>query len=223
MYKSILFALACAAFSAVTSAQAAIVDLEVTGSWLASDFDVSSTGTNPSSGVPQEDDDQVFGVAPSDGSTTFTLRVDTSSVIKFATGDFGVTHDWFGYDLVELLGGHSFGSASWDTADILTSLVGPNGSSAALWTDTDISVASPTRLSFRMFGDWEGPNADLFIGSRTATTIGDQFLMWEYFEGEEIRSNNYRAISSVSAVPLPAGALLLVSGLGILALRGRRS
>ncbi|SLN33077.1 hypothetical protein PEL8287_01608 [Roseovarius litorisediminis] len=193
------------------AAPAAVVDLEITGSWQASDYDVTSAGPDSPLGIPEENDDKVFGTSPSAGSTTFTLQVETSSVVHFATGEFGVTHDWFGYDLVSLPGGHSFGSATWDTADILTGLVGPNGSTAALWTDTDLTLADPTRLSFRMFGDWEGSNADLFIGSRTATTIGDQFLMWEYFGGEEIRSSSYSA--SVGAVPLPASSLLLLSGL----------
>jgi len=177
-------------------------------------------------GIPEEDDDAVFGVAPSDGSTTFTLQVDTSSVVSFSTGEFGVTHDWFGYDVVELLGGHSFGSASWVTADMSTGLIGPNGSTATLWTDTDIAVESPTKLSFRMFGDWEGSSADMFIGSRTATTIGDQFLLWEYFGGEEIRSSSYSAVSSaaMAPVPLPASSLLLLGGLGgLLAFRRKVS
>jgi len=160
-------------------------------------------------------------VAPSDGSTTFTLRVDTSSVVHFATGDFGVTHDWYGYDMVELLGGHSFGSASWDTSDLSTGLIGPNSATATLWTDADISLANPSLLSLRMFGDWEGNNADMFIGSRTATTIGSQFLMWEYFGGEEIRSASYSA--ATSAVPLPAPALLLMAGLAALGGMKRRS
>jgi len=213
--------LTSAALFAAVSAQATVVELDVTGSWVAGDYDVSSTGPSVgATGVPEENDDLVFGIAPSDGSTTFTLAVDTSSVVHFATGDFGVTHDWYGYDMVDLVGGHSFGSATWETSDLSTGLIGPNGAAATLWTDADISVMDPTRLSLRMFGDWEGSNADMFIGSRTATTIGNQFLMWEYFGGEEIRSNSYSA--TTSAVPLPAPALLLLAGLAALGGMKRR-
>jgi len=194
--------------------QASIVDLTITGSWTASDYDVSSTGPDSALGIPEENDDLVFGTAPSDGSTTFTLRVNTDSAVGFATGYNGITHDWFGYSDVQLLGTHTFGSASWTTSGIVTGLVGVDGLTKALWTDTDIAVADPTRLSFRMFGGWEGSSADLFIGSRTTTTIGNQFLMWEYYRGEEIRSNNYSATAEVQGVPEPA--TLALFGLGLL-------
>ncbi len=174
--------------------QSAIVYLSITGSWTAANYDVSSTGTGGAIEIPEEDDNLVFGTAPSDGSTTFTLRVDTSSAVSFATGYNGITHDWYGYSDVTLLGTHTFGSASWKTADILTGLVGVDNLTKALWTDTDIALADPTRLSFRMFGDWVGNTADLFIGTnRTITTIGTKFLLWEYFGGEEIRSGTYSA------------------------------
>lgn len=195
-------------------AQASIVDLTITGSWTASDYDVSSTGPDSALGISEENDDLVFGTAPSDGSTTFTLRVNTDSAVGFATGYNGITHDWFGYSDVQLLGTHTFGSASWTTSGIVTGLVGVDGLTKALWTDTDIAAAAPTRLSFRMFGGWEGNSADLFIGSRTTTTIGNQFLMWEYYGGEEIRSNNYSATAEVQGVPEPA--TLALFGLGLL-------
>lgn len=196
-----------------SSAQATFIDLSVTGSWTAADYDVSSTGPSGGAlGISEENDDLVFGTAASDGSTTFTLRVDTSTAVSFASGYAGITHDWYGYSDVTLVGTHTFGSASWTTGDILTDLVGVDGLTKALWTDMDIAVADPTRLSFRMFGDWEGNNADMFFGSRTATTIGDQFLLWEYFEGEEIRSNTYSATAS-RPVPEPAVLSLLIFGL----------
>ena len=204
MKTLICSALACLVLVLAANAQAALVSLSITGSWTAADYDVSSTGpTAGALGIPEENDDLVFGTAPSAGSTTFTLLVNTAGAHFFPTGALGVTHDWYGYTNVILVGTHTFGSASWVTSDILTGLVGPGGATAALWTNTDISVASPTLLSFRMFGSWEGSNADMFIGSRTATTIGTQFLLWEYFGGEEIRSRSYSA-SSVEDGPQPA-------------------
>ena len=53
-------------------------------------------------------------------------------------------------------------------------------------------------------------------------TIGTQFLLWEYFDGEEIRSENYTA--SVVPVPVPGAAILGFIGMATssLALRGKR-
>ena len=208
----------------ISSANAAIVFLDITGSWEASDYDVTSTGpTVGAIGIAEEDDDLVFGTAASAGSTTFKLRVDTSSAVSFATGYNGITHDWFGYSDVSLVGTHTFGSASWETGDIATGLLGVDGLAKALWTDTDIAAADPTRLSFRMFGDWEGSSADLFVGSRTNTTRSNSFLMAEYFAGEEIRSSTYTATTGVNPVPVPAAVWLFGTALiGLLGLGKRR-
>lgn len=200
------------------TSQAVLLDLTVTASWTTSDYDVSSTGPSVGAlGIPEEDDDLVFGVAPSNGSTSFTLRIETDSAVSYATGYNGITHDWWGYSDVELLGTHTFGSATWTTDDILTDLVGVDSMTMALWTDTDVSLADPSRLSFRMMGDWEGATADLFIGSRTITTISDSFLMWEYYGGEEIRNsgsvNAYVAERPEVSVPSPVSFWLMGSGL----------
>lgn len=201
------------------SAQAGVIDLKITASWNATDYDVSSTGPDSPLGIPEENDDKVFGISPSAGSTTFTLRVDTSSAVFYASGYNGITHDWYGYSDVSLVGTHTFGSASWETSDILTNLVGVDGVQKALWTDTDIAAVDPTRLSFRMFGDWEGRSADLFIGSRTTTTISKSFLMWEYYNGEEIRTSNTVTANSVSE---PATLGILGLGLSLLCVARRK-
>ena len=200
--KTLIYcALACLVLVSMANAQD-IVSLEITGSWTAEDYDVSSTGPNGGMGIPEENDDLVFGTPPSDGSTTFTLLVDVAGAIYIPEGTMGVTHDWYGYTNVSLVGTHTFGSASWVTSDILTGLVGPGGAMAALWTNTDISMGSPTLLSFRMMGSWEGATADMFIGFRTPTTIGNQFLLAEYYGGEEIRSESYSATSLIDASPV---------------------
>ena len=42
-----------------------------------------------------------------------------------------------------------------------------------------------------MFGWAPGLQADVFFGSRTLQTISTQYLLWEYYAGEEIRSQTY--------------------------------
>jgi hypothetical protein len=198
--------------------QAAIIDLTITGSWESTDYNVTSTLYG--------DDDLVFGTSPSDGSTSFTLRVDTSSAVAYSSGYLSngtdaLTHDWFGYSDVSLVGTHTLGTASWDTSGILSGLIGVDGLAKALWTNTDISSADPTLLSFRMFGEFpisssDTGTADLFIGSRTSTTIGTQFLAWEYFAGEEIRSSSYSAVATNASVPEPS--IIALFGLGLVGL-----
>jgi hypothetical protein len=184
------------------AANASSLELTITGSWNAADYDVSSTGPKAGAlGIPEEDDDLVFGTPPSAGSTTFTLLVNTDDAVSFPAGYGGITHDWYGYSDVTFVGTHGFGSATWTTDGIVTALVGVDGLKRALWTDADISVADPTRLSFRMFGVWDGMTADLFVGSRTSTTIGPGFLMAEYYGGEMIHSATYSAVAHV----LPTG------------------
>lgn len=198
---------------------AEIIDLVITGSWDAADFDVSSTGPDYPIGDPQGDDDKVFGVAPSDGSTTFSIRVDTSSSTPLfpagylSNGTDVLAHDWIGYTNVTLIGTHTFGSATWENNGIVTSLEGVNGFNAALWTDTDITTGIPSRMCFRMFGEGDDLNADLYVGDLTNTIIGTRFLIWEYYGGEEIRSNSYTA---------PEPVTLSLLGLGVLALRKRK-
>ena len=207
-----------------TSASAAIVNVDISASWSAADFTV----TAPPNPVDPANDGAVFGVSPSAGSTTIQLIVDTSSMVSYSAGytynylgtDYTLAHDWYGYQNVTLANPYSFGSASWTSADILTGLVGVDGLSAALWTDSDITSSDPSRASFRMTGIGDGLSADLFVGSRTPAEIGSQFLLWEYF-GEEIRVDGYTVTASV--VPVPAAAWLFGSGiLGLVGVARRK-
>lgn len=204
---------------------AAIVNLSITGTWSADDFTVTEASDPLYDPSNPKFDGKVFGVAPSAGSTTVQLLVNTTGSVFFnqgytfttTSGTYTLAHDWYGYSDVTLADApYTFGTASWETSGILTDLVGPNNVTAALWTDVDITSGDPSKLSFRMFGSGDGLSADFFVGSRTYEQIGTQFLIWEYYGGEEIRSKNY----SASTVPVPAAIWLLGSGLaGLICLK----
>jgi hypothetical protein len=214
-------------------ARAELVDLTLTFTYSNTDFFLDPTSTTPPTGVPQENDGKVFGVAPSNGSTTFTLRVDTTAAAFFPTGHLSngtamLVHDWYGYSNVQLLCAHTFGTATWNFDDLATALVGPDDATATLWTNADIATANPTLLSFRMQGLGDGIIADLFLGSRalTPTTleIRHDGLLAEYFAGESIfrDTNGYSAVASIVVVPEPGTGLLALIALVGATLRSRR-
>jgi hypothetical protein len=161
--------------AAGSSAKGDIVELCLTGTWTADDFKVEDPPTPHVSA-----DGTVFGVPPSDGSNSITLRVDTDDVFLTEGG-------WYGYSVVTLVAPpHTFGTASWEDSGILN-LQGPGtATKAKLWTNTDISIEAPTRVYFRIFGTAPELRADIFFG-------GTQYLLWEYYAGEEIRSQTYYA------------------------------
>lgn len=168
----------------------------ITGNYVAADFTVSEKPTSD-----PDSDGKVHGVLPSDGSVTFELRVDTRSLVgpflpTDTSLDYPVEHPFYGYTDVSLPCGAEFGTASWVTAGILTTLEGPNDSKAALWVNKDLDgTAPPTLASFRMFGSGLGKKQpDLFVGGVTLYgkyVLRDSFLLWEYYNGEEIRNNDF--------------------------------
>lgn len=204
------------------SMQSMAVLLDIGASWTADDF---STGILPSS------NGEVFGVAPSVGSTTVHLDVNTDSFYMFPSGytynhlgvDYTLSHDFYGYTDVQLVGGiYSFGSATWNSEGILDYLEGPDELEAALWSNTDITSSDPSLVSFRMFGSGDGITADLFAGSRTPSTINNDFTLWEYYQGDEIRVDGYTVSRPNASIPEPTTLALIAAGLFGLGVTRRR-
>jgi len=171
----------------VPKARAASVDLTANFSYAPSNF-------------VNRVDGAVFGIDPSYGSGSITLRIDTDNVIHFPAGytyvhgngqSYTLHHDFYGYSDVALVTPFVFGNATWATSDILTGLIGPSDSVAALWSDSDLTTSIPSRVSFRAMGSWLGGTADLFIGPRSTYDIMSSFFLHEYFGGDQIRTTNY--------------------------------
>ena len=206
-------------FSLIASnAAASTVLVDISASWDESNFSVTDTLDAAYNPANPEFDGEVFEVAPSSGTETIELMVNTDGALVYSSGytfningvDYTLAHDWYGYMNVELVNPYTFGTASWDNTGILH-LVGVEGQSAALWTNSDISNSNPTKVAFRMFGSGDGLTADLFVGSWTYEEISSEFLIWEYFGGEEIRTNSYDVVTSV--IPVPTAVWLFSSGL----------
>jgi len=189
------------------SAKAEIVELSITGYWSAGDIKITDITDKSYDPANPKFDGKVFGISPAAGNLNLQLLVNTDGSIFFpkgsqftadGVGTYSLKHDFYGYKEVGLVDGvYSFGSAVWRSDGILAGLKGPDSVKAALWTDVDITKQDPTRLSFRMFGKADGLTADLFVGSRTYGSIGRQFLLWEYYKGEEIRSIKYTTKSKI--------------------------
>lgn len=194
-------------FFSVQTAKAGIVEVIITGNWSEKDFKVTSKKNAHYDSTNAKFDGLVFGMAPSDGGVTLNLIVNTEDSIFFAkdaafsadgVGPYTLKHDLYGYREVSLVdGSFRFGSAIWKSDGILRGLEGPDRVKAALWTDANITKGEPTRVSFRMFGRAGDLTADIFVGSRTHSLIGTQFLLWEYYNGEEIRSEQYKVSTRV--------------------------
>lgn len=201
-----LFLIIC--LLAPRTADAKLVELTITGHWTEGEFKVIGPNDASYDSANPQFDGKVFGVAPSSGNVTMQLIVNTDGGVFFAKGSrfaadgdraYVLAHDFFGYKDVKLVGdSFTFGTAAWRSDGILADLVGPDGQKASLWTDEDITKSDPSRISFRMFGRADRLSSDLFVGSRNNEAIGSEFLLWEYYKGEEIRSRKY----TVKAKPI---------------------
>lgn len=192
------------------TASAALLDVVVTTDMLSGDF-VSGT-------------DMVFGVAPADLTFAVTLRVDTSAgpPDTAAAGDpngaLVFTSDVFGYNVVSATA--TFGSKTWDSADLLTLVFGDGIANSKLFVDEElVSGATPERVSVRL-QDSEG---FIDIGERScnivACEIGEDFQIRDFNGGflsasnDFVLTDNYSIAVVDAALPEPASLALMALGL----------
>lgn len=177
--------------------EAETVELSITGYWSETNFKVTSKQDKSYNPANPQFDGTVFGVAPSAGNVSLKILVNTDGSVFFPKGTdytggggYLLKHDLYGYRGVSLVNDtYTFGSAVWKSNGILDGMEGPDRVKAALWTDADITKEDPTLVSFRMFGRGDGLSADFFVSSPESQAM--QFLLWEYYGGESIRSSKY--------------------------------
>lgn len=190
-----------------TSAWASLVDVTLSTEIESGDFTINT--------------DDVFGVAPSALSFAVTIRVDTSTGVDSAnagdpTDGFTFAHDVFGYTVVSATA--TFGSKTWDDADIILLDFGDGIDNSLLFVDAELTAgAAPTLASFRMQDD-----GFLFFGVRACG------LTCEILDGMQIRDFNggvldatndfivtdsYVISVATESVPAPSTLALLTLGL----------
>jgi hypothetical protein len=148
-----------------------------------------------------------------------SLDTDTDFVASGTSMGAGTTfHDWYAYSKSGITSASlTFGSQTWTAANDLLPVAIPNGFSADLWFDTDISLATPTRalIEFDSAGNFLG------FGENTVDLNDNPFILPDSYV---INPSDQEALSTSfsiqSSVPEPSRSVLLL--LGLLMVQSRR-
>jgi len=195
---------------------------------------LSFTGTYDTEG------DTVFGLSgaavPYHYEITYDTSLDTNthffasgeSVPAFNIGSAVTTHPIYGYSASGILSSKLLlGVKEWTKDSLASIVIGANFTSAELWFDTDISVATPTKAAITLGSTGSGGRLHLgrgVIDHDTATIFLRQDSTATHYDsqGDEVGSGHSSLMTIERIlVPEPNALSLMILGMTLVAKRRR--
>lgn len=219
-------AVAAALISAPLAAQAEIFNFTFSGvvesTNLADNTDVDAIGELNAG-------DEVSGSFTFDGSVFSGAGAGTFASAADAVSNFLITVDGFSYSALGLgsaflYDNHMPGSAADVTDGFFAGSGQLTGADQGGFAVTSAQFSIGTIVELGILNDLSSPNLSQFEQLIAANTFDGNTNILGFGTGEDVRFNLAEVTVEMSDVPLPAGGLLLLAGLGGLgALRRRQS